>query len=452
MRPLTAEAGCVNCHATQGYSVGDIMGGISVSVPWAPFHQALRSQLLVVVPGYSGIWIIGILGLYVGRKQLQNHLYARKQAEEELRNSRDALDEANRTLNLTNDELVRHRNHLEELVHARTLALAEARDAAESANRAKSAFLANVGHELRTPMNQIMGMGYLLAQDIKGESAKEKLTTISRASQNLLRLISDILDYSKMEADRIKIEAIDFELIPMLHRAEDSIREMAVNKGLQLGIEVDPDLPTRLKGDPVHLQQIFGHLLNNAVKFSEHGNITLRARRIKGHNEDVTVRFEIEDQGIGIAPEVQSGLFQVFNQGDGTATRKYGGTGLGLALCKRLVSLMAGEIGVITTPRGGSIFWFNVRLPIGKSLSADTTDKESIDWKQVGAAVGYLDRLLADSDMQSQALWGESRQLLAPALQDKRDAFEKALESFDFEAALQLLREAVASTPELHHL
>jgi signal transduction histidine kinase len=395
--------------------------------------------------------MIGILGLYMGRKRLQNHLYERKRAEEELCNSRDALGAAIRALNLTNDELTRHRDHLEELVHARTLALAEARDAAESANRAKSAFLANVGHELRTPMNQIMGMGYLLAQNIKDEGAKEKLATISRASQNLLRLINDILDYSKMEADQIKIETIDFDLIPMLDRAEDGIREMAAKKGLKLIREVDPDLSTRLKGDPVHLQQILGHLLNNAVKFSEHGKITLRARRIKAHNEEVSVRFEVEDQGIGIAPEVQAGLFQSFNQGDGATTRKYGGMGLGLALCQRLVSLMAGEIGVITTPGQGSTFWFSVRLPVGKSPSAGATDTGSVDWKQIGAAISYMERLLDDCDSQAQTLWGESRQLIEPVLQDRLEAFEKTLEGFDFEASLQLLREAVAATPQLHH-
>jgi len=452
MRPLITEVGCLNCHATQGYRVGDIRGGISVSMPWAPFREALRSQLLVVIPGYGGIWMIGILGLYMGRKRLQNHLYERKRAEEELCNSRDALEAANKALNLAKDELTGHRDHLEELVHTRTLALAEASDAAESANRAKGAFLANVGHELRTPMNHIMGMGYLLAQDTKDEGAKEKLATINRASQNLLRLINDILDYSKMEADQIKIEAIDFDLIPMLDRAEGGIRGMAVNKGLKLIREVDPDLPTRLKGDPIHLQQILGHLLNNAVKFSENGNVTLRARRIKAHNKDVTVRFEVEDQGIGITPEVQAGLFQLFNQGDGATTRKYGGMGLGLALCKRRVSLIAGEIGVITTPGQGSTFWFSVRLPVGEAPSAAaTTDTGEVDWKQVGEAVDYLDRLLADNDVQSQTLWSESQQLLAPALQGKREAFEKALEGYDFEAALQLLREAVAATPQLHH-
>lgn len=451
MHPLITEVGCLKCHATQGYSVGDIRGGISVSVPWSPFREALRSQLLVVISGYGGIWALGILGLYIGRKRLQNHLYELKRAEEALRNSRDDLETTNKALNFANNELAQHRDHLEELVHARTRDLAEARDAAESANRAKSAFLANMGHELRTPMNQIMGMGYLLAPDIKDEGAKEKVATINRASKNLFRLINDILDYAKMEADQIKIEAIDFDLIPMLQRAEEGIREMALNKGLKLITEVDTDLPTRLKGDPVHLQQILSHLLNNAVKFSEHGNITFRACQIKAHNEDVTVLFEVEDQGIGIAPEVQSGLFQLFNQGDGAATRKYEGTGLGLALCKRLVSLMAGEIGVITTPGQGSTFWFSVRLPVGKSSSAGTTDTGSVDWKQVGASVDYLDRLLADSDMQSQTLWSESRHLLAPALQGKLEAFEKALEGFDFEAALQLLREAVASTPQLHH-
>jgi len=450
MQPLVTMAGCLQCHAKQGYQIGDIRGGISVSMPWAPFQEALRSQLLVVVPGYVAILAIGMIGLFAGRKRLQQYLDERNQAEEELCKSSDALGAANRTLSLANQELANHRDHLEGLVHTRTLALAEARDSAESANRAKSAFLANVGHELRTPMNQIMGMAYLLTQDIKGEGAQEKLATINRASQSLLRLINDIINYSRIEADQIKIEAIDFELITMLHRAEEGIREMALSKGLKIFREVDHDLPARLKGDPVRLQQILSHLLANAVKFSESGSITLRARQIKAHHEDVTVRFEVEDQGIGIVPEVQAGLFQLFNQGDGASTRKYGGTGLGLALCKRLVSLMAGEIGVISTPDQGSTFWFSVRLPVGKEASAATADTGPVDWKQVGEVADYLNRLLADGDMQSQTLWSESRQLLAPLLQGKLETFEKALEGFDFEAALQLLQEAIAATTQLH--
>lgn len=449
MQPLVTMAGCLQCHSKQGYQIGDIRGGISVSMPWAPFQEALRSQLLVVVPGYGAIWAIGMIGLLAGRKRLQQYLDERNQAEEKLRNSGDALETANRTLNLANQELANHRDHLEELVHARTLALAEARDEAESANRAKGAFLANVGHELRTPMNQIMGMAYLLAQDIQDKGAQEKLATINRASQNLMRLINDILNYSRMEADQIRIEAIDFELVSVLGRAEDGVREAAAGKGLRLVREVDPGLPARLKGDPVRIQQILGHLMDNAVKFSESGNVTLRIRQIKAHHEDVTVRFEVEDQGIGIVPEVQAGLFQLFNQGDGASTRKYGGTGLGLALCKRLVSLMAGEIGVISTPDQGSTFWFSVRLPVGKKASAATADTGPVDWKQVGEVADCLNRLLADGDMQSQTLWSESRQLLAPLLQGKLETFEKALEGFDFEAALQLLQEAIAATTQL---
>lgn len=449
MRPLITEAGCLKCHAIQGYKVGDVRGGISVSVPWTPFREALRSQLLVIVPGYGGIWMIGILGLYLGRKKLQNHLYEQKQAEEKLRVSKDAIEASNRALNHANDELAGHRDHLEELVNNRTRELAAARDAAESANRAKSAFLANMGHELRTPMNHIIGIGYLLTKDIKDENAKENLAKIQKASQKLLRLINDILDYSKTESDLIQLETIDFNLATLLDHAENDVRKSATDKGLELVCAIDPSLPDWLKGDPVRLQQILGNLLGNAVKFSERGRITLRARQIKSHKNNVSVRFEIEDQGIGITPEVEAGLFQLFNQGDSRSNRMYEGTGLGLALSKRLVSLMAGEMGLVSTAGQGSTFWFSVLFLVGKAPSAAITDTGPVDWKQVGTAVNYLDRLLADSDMQSQTLWSESRQLLAPALHGNLEAFEKALEGFDFEAALQLLHEAVAATPEL---
>lgn len=450
MRPLVTDVGCLKCHASQGYRVGDIRGGISVSLPWAPYQEALRSQLLVVIPGYGGLWAIGILGLSMGRKRLRKHLHERKLAEEELRNSKEALEAANGALSHANEELARHRDHLEELVHARTRELAEARDAAESANRAKSAFLANMGHELRTPMNHIIGIGYLMARETRDEEAKGWLANIQKASQHLLRLINDILDYSRIESDRIQIETIDFGLLSLLDHAENNVRKAVAEKGLELVREIDPALPVWLKGDPVRLQQILGNLLGNAVKFSRQGRITLRVRRIGSQKHGVAIRFEVDDQGIGIAPDVQARLFKLFDQGDTSASRKYEGTGLGLALSKRLVSLMAGEMGVTSTPDQGSTFWFTVLLPVGDAPSTAPTETGKVDWEQAGAAVGYMERLLDDCDVQAQTLWGESRHLMEPVLQDRLDAFVEAMEGFDFEAAVRLLREAVATTPQLH--
>ncbi len=345
-------------------------------------------------------------------------------------------------------ELVRHREHLEELVYARTRELAEARDAEESAIRAKSAFLSTMGHELRTPMNQIMGLGHLLAKDCTDARAMELLSRLRKSSRRLLGLISDILDFSRSEAEQISIEDIDFDLNTMLDQTEESVREAASLKGIVLARDIDPKLPARLRGDPVRLQQILGNLLDNAVKFSEQGEITVRVRPSESCH-GVAVRFEVEDQGIGIAPDVQSRMFQAFSQGDNTLTRTYGGIGLGLALSLRLVSLMAGEMGFSSTEGRGSAFWFSVRLVAGAAPSADLPETGAPDWRRVEKTVAYLHRLLADDDPRAVNLWGDSQPVLAPVLRGREEEFAAAMEAFDFDPALRLLREAVAAIPEM---
>lgn len=355
------------------------------------------------------------------------------------------LERRARALHLANEELRRHRDHLEELVYARTRELAEARDEAESANRAKSAFLANMGHELRTPMNQVMGLVFLLGREIRDERQRERLGKIEQASRRLLGLLSDILDFGGIEAGRLAIGTMDFELIPLLERVASGIHENAALKGLELVREIDPALPSMLKGDPLRLNQILATLLDNAVKFSERGCITLRVRRVDADRRMVNVRFEVEDQGIGMPPEVQAGLFQLFNQGDNSSTRRYGGTGLGLALCKRLVSLMAGTMGVNSAPGRGSVFWFLLPFPLAVEPLDDEeqTEVAEVDRNRVAEIFTCLEKLLEESDLHARTLWAESRGLLEPAFQGGLAAVDRAMESYDFDAALQLLRQAV---------
>jgi len=290
----------------------------------------------------------------------------------------EALAAEKQIVDVANVELAKHRDHLEYLVHERTRDLAESRDKAESANRAKSAFLANMSHELRTPLHHIMGFGQLLAPAVKDQRAEGFLVKMLSSSRQLLGLIDDILDYSKISAGEMKIESVDYSLSTLLDQSEKEPRKAAKEKGLQLAREVDPGLPALLKGDPRHIGQILDNLLGNAVKFSEWGRITLRVRKVQTDMRNMTLRFEVEDQGIGITHELQAGLFQLFNQGDNSLTRKYGGTGLGLALCKRLTVLMGGKIGVISTPSQGSNFWFSVPLPIGEAAATDTVEAEPV--------------------------------------------------------------------------
>lgn len=340
----------------------------------------------------------------------------------------------------THLELAHHRHRLEELVYQRTRELAQARDGAESANRAKSLFLDNMGHEIRTPLTVLMGTGYLLNKEVTTEQGKNLVTMNQRAARRLLGLLNDILTYARIGSDQIHFEATDFDLSPLLERSLLAVRAEVADKGLELAVEIDPLLPPRLNGDPIRLRQILDNLLGNAVKFTEQGRVMVRVRQSKRHAGEVTLRVDVEDQGIGMSDDVQAGLFQLFNQGDNSATRNYGGTGLGLALCRRLVALMGGDIGFTTTPGEGSTFWFTVRLPEGAAEP---------EGQPADAVAASLDRLLADDDAQAKLFWEESRRSLTALLGNRVHSFETAMAAFDFEGALRLLREAVAVRPKL---
>jgi signal transduction histidine kinase len=261
------------------------------------------------------------------------------------------------------EALLHYRNHLEELVENRTAELAAAKDAAESASRAKSAFLANMSHEIRTPMNGVMGMIELAKLRMADAKGQDQLDKAKLSAQRLLGVLNDILDLSKIEAERMVLEEMPMNLSQNADNIVGTLGHKANEKGLALVVDLPVELAnTPLKGDPLRLGQILINLVGNAIKFTEKGTATLRARSVDETAEAVQVRFEVSDTGIGIEPEAQSRLFQSFEQADNSMTRKYGGTGLGLAICKRLVQLMGGEIGVKSTPGQGSTFWFVVPL------------------------------------------------------------------------------------------
>jgi PAS domain S-box-containing protein len=269
----------------------------------------------------------------------------------------------------TETELEQYRHHLEDLVESRTAELATAKEAAEAASRAKSTFLANMSHELRTPMSAIIGMTSIALRRAEDTKLRDQLGKIETASQHLLHVINDVLDISKIEAQRLKLELTTFKLGGVLENIISLIGHKAQKKGLKLGVDLVPVVSRlSLLGDPIRLGQVLLNFTGNAVKFTEQGFVTIHVRVAEERPEDVVLRFEVEDTGIGINAEDQKRLFTAFEQADGSMTRRYGGTGLGLAISKRLVHMMGGTVGVESVEGQGSTFWFTVRL--GKASDA----------------------------------------------------------------------------------
>jgi PAS domain S-box-containing protein len=281
-------------------------------------------------------------------------------------------------------------------------ALSRAEQQLEQLNRElASAFLANMSHEIRTPMNAIMGLTHLMTRDAADPALRERLRKVDDAARHLLQVINDILDLSKIEAGRLTLDELDFSRDELMQRALDMVADDAARKGLELLLDTD-GLPERMRGDAKHLAQALLNLLANAVKFTEQGWIRLRGEIAAVEGTRVLVRFEVRDTGIGIAPEHQSRLFQVFEQADASTGRRFGGTGLGLALTRHLARLMGGEVGVDSAPGQGSTFWFTCWLGVGE---ARTVQRQPLAQAAPGLRVLLVDDLL------------ESREIIANLLE-----------------------------------
>lgn len=306
-----------------------------------------------------------------------------------------------------------------------------------------------MSHELRTPLNAVMGFTHLLRMDEPDRRRQEMLTHVDTASRQLLTMIDDVLDLSRMESGELHLVAAPFNLDGLLAKLVARLEADATAKGLRCHLERDPALPSRLVGDATRIAQLLGQYVDNAVKFSAAGEILLTARQTASFATGIRLRLEVRDQGVGISAEQQQRLFSAFEQLDMSSTRRYGGAGLGLAVCRRLADLMGGKVGVVSAPGEGSLFWFEVTLPAGEPQPPASRVPEpdgSAPGADLQGILAALCELLSEDNLEAASLWREHQEQLSMLLGDQAAIVGQEINAFRFDAALEALRLATGDS------
>ena len=402
-------------------------------------NRALRDSLLVLlgvlVASLALGWLllrrllapVGELGALMHRLAADAGLpdRARPRGGEEIAALGRGFNRLIDTIQARDAELAQYRGNLERLVEARTRALERAIADAREANRTKSSFLARMSHEIRTPMNAIVGLGRLLQRSRLSRQQRDQVDKMLASSESLLGLIDDVLDYSRIEAGKLSLESIPFEVGEVCQRALGVVALRAEEKGVELLLRCAADVPRRLVGDPLRLGQVLINLLGNAIKFTHAGEVMLELERCTGAHGQAMLRVVVRDTGIGIEPAYRERLFEAFSQMDDSVTRRFGGTGLGLSICAQLVRMMEGVIDVDSEPGVGTVF--RVVLPLAAAAERAPAAEPA---RAMSAAAGFRRALVVDDNARAAALLVEllERQGLAARACASGEAGLKALQ------------------------